>query len=296
MKSSEFVSEGIGDWIARKGFLGYDRQLPAMMKHQADQRRQLAAISDTALEKQQRDEFLRGLSTNLKNAEDARKLQVGGSTEGMTVDQFMTEYIKKYISRLKIPAGVDFKPLIQEFASSYTGGGKLPAAASKIWSQIAMIRSLQYQGGGSAGEETAQTQGAAADTTQGTASTGGNATNQAAATAPNQMQQQAGSNTAPASTAATSAPVAAPSALKAGTEIEMPGTNIKFKYSPQWVTADGKPASSASEKVLNQLASGVSKADVPAGDLIAARRNLYQNAVGMGAYESKKRKKSNILK
>lgn len=81
-----------------------------------------------------------------------------------------------------------------------------------------------------------------------------------------------------------------------GQEIELPGTNFKFKYNPQWVTDDGRIASDASAKVLNQLASGTSKADIDSRDLVALRRQPVKGSPGMMPEnrrkfaESKKRK------
>lgn len=78
---------------------------------------------------------------------------------------------------------------------------------------------------------------------------------------------------------------------KPGQEFEFPGSNVMFKYTPQWLTADGKPAGPAAEKVLNQLASGVQKADLDQRDLISARRNLYKGAPGMTESKKLKQKK-----
>jgi hypothetical protein len=58
----------------------------------------------------------------------------------------------------------------------------------------------------------------------------------------------------------------------------MPGTNLKYKFTPQWVDSQGTAAPAAVAKVLNQLASGVGKADIAMSDLTAARR-----AVGLMA-------------
>jgi hypothetical protein len=67
-----------------------------------------------------------------------------------------------------------------------------------------------------------------------------------------------------------------------GQEIEMPGTNLKFKYDADWKDSSGNPADPAIQKVLQQLASGVDKASIPRADLNAARRSL-----GLPAFESK---------
>lgn len=72
--------------------------------------------------------------------------------------------------------------------------------------------------------------------------------------------------------------------------IELPGTNYKFKKVSQWMTDDGKVASDASEKILNQLASGVSKADLDGRDLYNMRRSVYKGAANMMP-ESKKIKR-----
>jgi len=67
-----------------------------------------------------------------------------------------------------------------------------------------------------------------------------------------------------------------------GQEIEMPGTNLKFKYDADWKDSSGNPADPAIQNVLQQLASGVDKASIPRADLNAARRTL-----GLPAFESK---------
>jgi LysM repeat protein len=85
--------------------------------------------------------------------------------------------------------------------------------------------------------------------------------------------------TAPA--VASAAAPAAPAAPTAGQEIEMPGTNQKFKFSPTWIDSQGTPAAQSVANVLNQLASGVSQADIAMSDLKAARRS-------MGLQEQKK--------
>lgn len=74
---------------------------------------------------------------------------------------------------------------------------------------------------------------------------------------------------------------AASSTPQPGKEIEFPGSNVKFTYSAQWLTPDGKPASEPAEKVLTQLATGVSPADLNINDITSARRNLYKGAPGM---------------
>jgi hypothetical protein len=100
----------------------------------------------------------------------------------------------------------------------------------------------------------------------------------------------AGTSSAPA-TPRSSAPAAnnpPPTQLQASTapvpgqEIEMPGTNLKFKYDADWKDSAGNPADPAIQKVLQQLASGVDKASIPRADLNAARRSL-----GLPAFESK---------
>lgn len=86
---------------------------------------------------------------------------------------------------------------------------------------------------------------------------------------------------APTKPAVTKPVAAAPAAPTAGQEMEMPGTNQKFKFSPTWIDAQGTPASQSVANVLNQLASGVSQADIAMSDLKAARRS-------MGLQEQKK--------
>jgi LysM repeat protein len=65
-----------------------------------------------------------------------------------------------------------------------------------------------------------------------------------------------------------------PKGPKPGQEIEMPGTNMKYKFSPQWTNDKGEAAPEAVVKVLSQLASGVDKADIAMSDLKAARRSV----------------------
>ena len=67
-----------------------------------------------------------------------------------------------------------------------------------------------------------------------------------------------------------------------GQEIEMPGTNLKFKYDADWKDSSGNAADPAIQKVLQQLASGVDKASIPRADLNSARRTL-----GLPAFESR---------
>jgi len=74
---------------------------------------------------------------------------------------------------------------------------------------------------------------------------------------------------------------------KPGQEMEMPGTTSKFKYSPNWIGADGKPAPEAVSTVLTQLATGTDKADLNTTDLLRARRSL-------GMQENKKRYGRNL--
>jgi LysM repeat protein/ribosomal protein L12E/L44/L45/RPP1/RPP2 len=73
--------------------------------------------------------------------------------------------------------------------------------------------------------------------------------------------------------AATPTP-AEPKGPKAGDELQMPGTDLKYKFTPQWLDDQGKPAPDAVVKVLTQLASGVDKSDIEMGDLRAARRSV----------------------
>lgn len=87
--------------------------------------------------------------------------------------------------------------------------------------------------------------------------------------------------TKPVAAAVTKPVAAAPAAPTAGQEMEMPGTNQKFKFSPTWIDSQGTPASQSVANVLNQLASGVSQADIAMSDLKAARRS-------MGLQEQKK--------
>ena len=83
--------------------------------------------------------------------------------------------------------------------------------------------------------------------------------------------------------------------IEQGKEIEFPGSDVKFVYTAQWLTKDGKPASDAATKVLNQLASGTKNADLDTRDLISARRSLYKGTLGMT--ENKKQKfRSRFLK
>lgn len=96
--------------------------------------------------------------------------------------------------------------------------------------------------------------------------------------APTQVQPKVASQTAVHQTAP-SMPVAAttpaPSAgPQAGQEIEMPGTNQKFKYTPNWLDAGGKAAPAAVATVLAQLASGVTPDKISGSDLSAARRSI----------------------
>lgn len=65
-----------------------------------------------------------------------------------------------------------------------------------------------------------------------------------------------------------------PKGPKAGDEMQMPGTDLKYKYAPQWLDSNGKPAPEAVVKVLMQISSGVDKADIEMGDLRAARRSV----------------------
>ena len=90
-------------------------------------------------------------------------------------------------------------------------------------------------------------------------------------------------NTAPQ---AQQTPPAAPSPTSSGPvpgqEIEMPGTNLKFKYDADWKDSSGNAADPAIQKVLQQLAIGVDKASIPRADLNAARRTL-----GLPAFEGR---------
>ena len=61
---------------------------------------------------------------------------------------------------------------------------------------------------------------------------------------------------------------------KAGQEIEMPGTNQKFKYTPNWLDASGKAAPEAVATILSQLASGTPADKISGSDLSAARRSI----------------------
>jgi hypothetical protein len=80
----------------------------------------------------------------------------------------------------------------------------------------------------------------------------------------------------------------APPVITAATavqEIELPGTNYKYKLSPSWLDAAGKPASEAVARVLNQLAAGKTGAEIPVSDLQRARQ-----AVGISEAKKIKRK------
>jgi hypothetical protein len=92
---------------------------------------------------------------------------------------------------------------------------------------------------------------------------------------PPRSSAPAANNPPPTQPQASTAPVP-------GQEIEMPGTNLKFKYDADWKDSAGNPADPAIQKVLQQLASGVDKASIPRADLNAARRSL-----GLPAFESK---------
>jgi pyruvate/2-oxoglutarate dehydrogenase complex dihydrolipoamide acyltransferase (E2) component len=102
---------------------------------------------------------------------------------------------------------------------------------------------------------------------------------QAAATTP--------TTTAPAATPAATppaTPAATPLGPVAGQEIEMPGTNYKYKYSPSWTDAAGNPAPAAVANVLAQLATGTNLSDINFNDLKQARRSI-------GLTEAKKLRK-----
>lgn len=72
----------------------------------------------------------------------------------------------------------------------------------------------------------------------------------------------------------TAAPAARPAEIKSGTQVTMPGTNLKFTYSPNWLDAAGKPATTAVAKVLTMIASGIQLDQIPLGDLQAARQSV----------------------
>jgi LysM repeat protein len=84
---------------------------------------------------------------------------------------------------------------------------------------------------------------------------------------------EAGADAAGAAAGDTAEP-AAPKGPQPGQEIEMPGTNTKYKFTPQWLDDQGKPAPEAVVKVLSQLASGINKADLPLDDIRNARRSV----------------------
>lgn len=65
-----------------------------------------------------------------------------------------------------------------------------------------------------------------------------------------------------------------PTTISPGAIIQMPGTNMNFTYTPQWLDASGKPANSAVSKVLSQIASGTKLDQLDMGDLRAARRSI----------------------
>jgi hypothetical protein len=93
--------------------------------------------------------------------------------------------------------------------------------------------------------------------------------------------------TAPAATPAATppaTPAATPLGPVAGQEIEMPGTNYKYKYSPSWTDAAGNPAPAAVANVLAQLATGTNLSDINFNDLKQARRSI-------GLTEAKKLRK-----
>jgi hypothetical protein len=85
-----------------------------------------------------------------------------------------------------------------------------------------------------------------------------------------------------------STPVPKPSPSSVGKVIDFPGSDMKFKYSTNWVDPKGNPASQEVMNVLNQISSGVSPDKIPTRDLLIARRSL-------GLSEVKKNKKKKVV-
>lgn len=78
---------------------------------------------------------------------------------------------------------------------------------------------------------------------------------------------------APTAPTAAAAPTAAPTAA-APTKITLPGTNMAFTKTTQWVGPQGQVAGKYSSKVLDQLANGVNPADIPMSDIQRLRQEV----------------------
>lgn len=147
MKIHEVVqlTEGPMDWLARKGFLGKEKQIGAIGT-QLDKR---DAAMQTAAAKSAAEKFKRGLSGALSAGEAGG--QIGAS--GMPVKDFVEQYVNSLIRNYKIPPKFPgFGTLYNDFEKNYSGGGKLPPEADKIWNSVVMLSSMQRQSSASSYE------------------------------------------------------------------------------------------------------------------------------------------------
>lgn len=148
MKSHEFINEGLGDWAAKKGLFGREAQFKALGAQLGKERQladELEAENTAKLLKQQ---YSRSLQQALVQGEEGKLIRVGSSNQGVTVSQFLTQYIvnsllKKYHIEPTMRASLDNS--IKEFERAYQGGGKLPPVSDSIWSAIGAIKTSNYK-------------------------------------------------------------------------------------------------------------------------------------------------------
>lgn len=146
MKINEVtLNEGPMDWLARKGFLGKNKQITAVGKQLGKERTAMSAAASANLEARGKDEFLRGLQSSLVKGEGAGLISAGTSSSGMPVSSFLEKYVGNLIKNLQIPAGVDLTNLYTEFQNTYQGGGRLPQAAEKLWNAVGAIKSVSQE-------------------------------------------------------------------------------------------------------------------------------------------------------
>lgn len=293
MKPNDFLSEGFKEWLKAQPGEFAKKYFPSgpgvpwnQEKYRTDAEKQIerekfAEFERAELEKkimQVRKQFIDTFSATLKKAIDSDQLKIGVSEDILDFDSF------NMIIEDEVAEKMAMKDWIQQFFVKQFAGNKIPLnttaqglitkTADEIEKKYASTKQIDPELVGSIWDLMYKIQ----HPVKNTGKPGEENTNDAPAKS---------DSTAPARSAApVAAPVPAPTAgPQAGLAIEMPGTNIKYTYTPQWISADGKAAPAAVVKVLNQLASGVDKANLSTSDIVGARQSL-------GLTENKKKFKS----
>jgi hypothetical protein len=328
------IDEGVWDYLKRAGIAGEKAQVAAMAAYD-QQKTQAAGFAAWATKLQQafygalNANAISLTENHTKNIENVNYKKFDLILESIITEQtqdivsWMKNYVKAFMTNYVLPTNYDatitslinqFKTTLkQEYAKNpkkqYNFQDAPNGPVAKIFNYIYSIGQQQQRdarGNIQSYERRNSTAGATgAGGTAGAAGTGARTAatgTVGAAGAATGTVDAAGAGTTGATGATgaagarTGTPAVATGArVGAGTEIELPGTNLKFRYSPQWITADGKIASDSSAKVLNQIASGVNRADISMRDLTDARRQPYKTGPGMSQYSENKKNLKNMI-